>query len=193
MISVLPLSNSNILILVARAGTTAMPNATIYVSSATIIVDNQVSPRLLACTALGHSKILKYMTTWTACQSLRDIIITSVGRKRSMLISSMMSLDREDAKLAWVGNWVMAEDDVPRSRVLTEGGEGHGLDLVLVQKLDLVDVGILHNSGENCKEVSPSRSQRRIGGVGSGKGCHGGRLLGNKLAESRHDEGDDDF
>ena len=38
------------------------------------------------------------MTNWTACQSLRDIIITSVGRKRSMLISSMMSLDRENAK-----------------------------------------------------------------------------------------------
>ena len=39
------------------------------------------------------------MTNWTACQSLRDIIITSVGRKkRSMLISSMMSLDPENSK-----------------------------------------------------------------------------------------------
>ena len=50
------------------------------------------------------------MTNWTACQSLRDIIITSVGRKRSMLISSMMSLDHENAKTGQctnaAGAWV---------------------------------------------------------------------------------------
>ena len=91
----------------------------------------------------------------------------------------------------WPTTMFLAVESCPKV-----AGEGHGLDLVLVHKLDLVDVGILHNSGENCvvgEEVSPRRSQQQIRGVGGGKGHHGGRLLGNKLSESRHDEGDDDF
>ena len=60
-------------------------------------------------------------------------------------------------------------------------------------ELNLVDVCILHHSGENCvlvgEKVGPRRSQRRIREVCGGKRRHGGRLLGNKLVESRHDEG----
>ena len=58
------------------------------------------------------------MTNWTACQSLRDMIITSVGRKRSMLISSMMSLDRENAKTGQCTNadiWREAAKKAPQA------------------------------------------------------------------------------
>ena len=58
------------------------------------------------------------MTNWTACQSLRDMIITSVGRKRSMLISSMMSLDRENAKTGQCTNadiWREATKKAPQA------------------------------------------------------------------------------